>query len=116
MSGETPKGIDRRETERKYFRTTAHLLLTQTDTVPVRTIDISVTGLAIVAAANPRPNTFVMIRVAIPTKGGGSLTYRVQTRVVHSVLSRDHGGFKVGLQFVEPMPELVAAIEAYIKG
>lgn len=107
--------IERRDSERRAFRSTAYILLANREPIPVRTVDISPSGLGIVASANPPPQTFCVMRISIPRRSTGlAQTFNVQTRVVHSVLSREHDGFKIGLVFIEPSDVVVTAIRDFL--
>lgn len=81
---------------------------------PVRTVDISATGLGIVAAANPSVGTTFAIRFALPLKGKTPAVHEASARVVHSVFSSDEDGFKIGLLFTQLTPSCAAAIVQYI--
>lgn len=99
-----PPGAERRVAERRNLRVAATILLAETQTFAVRTLDISSGGLAIVAAANPRPGVQFLIRFPLAQKNGPHALFEARVRVVHSVFSSAEGGFKLGLSFVELPP------------
>lgn len=96
----TPSGRERRQHARVVLRSTAYLLLSGHSPIEVRTFDIGIGGIGIVAPANPPANLSCTIRVTIPVKPQGSTSFEVQAKVVNSVLSGSEDGFRVGLQFI----------------
>jgi len=80
----------------------------------VRTTDISVEGLGIVASANPRNGTSFKIQVALPTRPKGTMTFEASVRVVDSILAADQDGFRIGLMFISIAPEIEAAIREFV--
>jgi c-di-GMP-binding flagellar brake protein YcgR len=110
----TPEGPERRKSERRGLRTTATILLGQTHSFEVRTVDISATGMGIVASANPKPGTVLDIRFSIPFPPNGQLPFESKARVVHSVFSSNESGFKIGLTFIDLPPNSAAAALRYV--
>ncbi len=86
--------------QRRPLRAVATIMLPGNQEIEVHTLDLSRGGMAIVANANPRQGTEFGIRVTLPLRQRGSGTLEARVRVVHSILARDEGGFKVGLQFI----------------
>ncbi len=78
----------------------------------VRTLEISATGMAIVASANPKPGSVLRVSFAIPAPGGAQVLFDSKACVVQSVFSNTESGFRVGLSFVElPVGSATAAME-----
>ncbi len=105
---------DRRKVQRKPLRVKADVILAAGQSYEVRTIDISAEGVGIVASANPRLGTPFDLRFSIPLKPTGSAAVAARAKVIHSVLSRDEAGFKIGLKFVSPDAQLTAAIRQFL--
>jgi hypothetical protein len=80
----------------------------------VRTTDISVEGLGIVAAANPRNGTTFRIQVTLPMRPTGTTTFETTAKVVQSILAGEEDGFRIGLKFSGLTPEIEAAIRKYM--
>jgi c-di-GMP-binding flagellar brake protein YcgR len=104
-------GSDQRKHERRLYRTTARILFSATQVVEVRTTDVSMGGMGIVASANPKNGTTFNIHVLLPVKPEGVMPLEARVEVVHSVLASDEGGFKIGLEF----KQLSAAAETALK-
>lgn len=107
-------GAERRQSKRRLLRTDALILFDQAHTLKVRTLDISVEGLAIVVTGNPSSGITFRIRFPIPTKTGGHTTIETQARVVHSIYSSAEDGFAVGLHFVGLPSDSTKAIREYV--
>lgn len=106
---------ERRTAERKGLRTRATILLGQTQAFEVRTLDLAAGGMGIVAQANPRPGTLMMIRFQLPIKPVGYTPVEARAKVVHSVYSASEQGFKIGLAFIELRPDVAAAVQRYVQ-
>lgn len=105
------KGSDQRKHDRRVYRTTARILFGPNQVVEVRTTDISMGGMGIVASANPKIGTTFTIHVLVPVKPEGVMPVEARVEVVHSVLASDEGAFKIGLEF----KSLSAAAETALK-
>lgn len=105
---------ERRVTERKGLRTRATIILGQTQAFEVRTLDMSLGGMGIVAQANPRPGTLMAIRFMLPLKPSGYVPFEAKAKVAHSVYSASEQGFKIGLSFIDLAPDAAAAAQRYV--
>lgn len=105
---------DRRQNERKPLRTTSYLRLPGARPVAVRSVDIGIGGISVIAAANPPAKTSCVIRVGLPAGALGIKLVEVQASVLHSVFSGREDGFKVGLNFVSLSAEARQAISSYL--
>ena len=105
---------NKRQHERRILRATAVLLLPGQPALEVRTSDISLGGLGIVAGANPPPNLICRLSVPLPLTYGGARRIEVVAKVAHSVFSSRDGGFKVGLVFQNPSADALSAITDYL--
>ena len=105
---------ERRTTERKTLRTRATIILGQTQAFEVRTLDMSLGGMGIVAQANPRPGTLMAIRFMLPLKPSGYFTFEAKAKVAHSVYSASEQGFKISLSFIDLAPEAAAAAQRFV--
>lgn len=104
---------ERRSFLRKSLRTIATVHVAG-QTVRVRTLDVSVSGMAIVAAVNPPPGMSFDIEFELLVGGRGA-TVRAKAQVMHSVLSSADSGFRIGLNFLSIEPASVTAIEQYLR-
>lgn len=110
-----PSSGEQRQHRRRVLQTTARLTLPGRPPFEVRTTNVSLGGLGIVAAANPPANLVMRVQLALPSTGANQLqVVEFNGRVVHSVLSRRYGGFSIGLAFVDPSPSVLRAVSAYI--
>ena len=108
------RGAERRVDERRTFRTHATVLAGGQE-FQVRTLDLSRSGMSIVAAINPQPNLRFKLRVRFDRQPQGSVTVETEVQVMHSVFSRQESGFRIGLRFLNISTELATAIANFIK-
>jgi hypothetical protein len=113
MSG-NPFDAERRSSDRRPLRVRAEVLLPGDQRFEVRTTDISINGVGIVASANPQKGAVFDVQFSIPLKPTGSLALSARAQVIHSILSRDEGGFKIGLQFLSSDAQREAAIKSLL--
>lgn len=109
----SPQGKERRVDERRTYRTAATIIAGGRE-FQVRTLDLSRSGLCIVAAINPQPNLRFRLRLRIDRQPQGPVTLEAEVQVVHSVLASHESGFRVGLRFVSPSAQLTKAIEHFL--
>ncbi|WP_374661534.1 PilZ domain-containing protein [Inhella sp.] len=108
---------EQRAHERRPLRTQVELLLPDRPAMAMRTTDISVTGIGLVASANPPLGLRVGLRIPLPNPGTAlapSTVFEVQALVRHSVYSVRENGFRIGMVFVQPTDKLIVAIGNYI--
>jgi hypothetical protein len=116
MTNALPNPEEQRRHSRRALQTKAQLILPGHRPFEIRTTDISMGGLGLVAMANPPLNLVVRVQFSLPMPGAKLLPMDVMGRVVHSVLSRRHGGFSIGLALNAPSYETLKAISAYMNG
>jgi c-di-GMP-binding flagellar brake protein YcgR len=110
-----PKNAEeRRKQARRALKGSARIMLSTGQIFVVRTTDISVEGVGVVAAANPKNGTTFKIQVTLPTRPTGTTTFEASAKVVHSILAGEQDGFKIGLMFGGLTPEIEAAIRKYV--
>jgi c-di-GMP-binding flagellar brake protein YcgR len=95
-------GAERREHERKPFRTEAHLLPPGQPPFSVRLIDISEGGMRISCSVNPPLMSVSVIRMLVPSadRSGASLI-EARVQFLNSIYARSEDGFRVGLKFLD---------------
>jgi c-di-GMP-binding flagellar brake protein YcgR len=108
-------GAERRAHDRRTFRSTAHVLLPGGKTVDVRTFDISVGGLGIIASANPPIGVVIALRVHVPQRSKGVTSIDVHGKVACCVHGAAEGGFRIGLAFSQLPPPAREAIESFCR-
>jgi c-di-GMP-binding flagellar brake protein YcgR len=106
--------MDQRAHERKPLRIQVELAMAGRPAVALRTTDISVGGIGLVAAANPPAGLVAELRLPLPQRGGGLQVFSVKVRVQHSVFSARENGFRIGMAFVQPSDALVVAVGEYL--
>jgi hypothetical protein len=116
MTNALPNPEEQRRHSRRALQTTALLILPGQRPFEIRTTDISLGGLGLVAMANPPLNLVARVQLSLPMPGSKRVPIDVMGRVVHSVLSRRHGGFSIGLALIAPSYETLKAISAYMNG
>ena len=105
---------ERRQDPRKTLRTLATVRVGR-QAFQVRTLDISASGVAIVAAVNPPAGMQLELEFLVPGRKG-VVPVRVRGQVMHSVLCGAENGFRVGVAFRELDAAGRRAIEAYLRG
>jgi hypothetical protein len=113
-SVESPSG---RAHRRRLLNVPAEVVLSSSQSFAVRLVDISEGGAGIVSPAAAPSGLRFSLRFQLPQRVGFSAaSFELPSRVVHSILSRDSAGFKIGVQFVEPQPNDVDALRTYVAG
>jgi len=104
----------RRKTPRKVLNVPAIVRLAGRPPLEVRTLDVGLDGLCVTAPLNVESNLKCSVEFALPLNNRGPVALAMQARVVYSVLS--HDSFKVGLHFMIPTPDALAALGRYLHG
>lgn len=113
MTNTTPT-TDRRAHERRVLHGTAELRLPNSPAFPVHIIDVSLSGIRVVAPINPREGTVFLLRMRLPTRPAGSLPVETRVQVAFSILTGSEDGFTLGLSFLELPPAAKQAIRDYL--
>ena len=108
-------GADRREAVRRHLRSPALVLLPGQPGRVGRTIDVSETGLCVLMPEGLPGGTECMVGFEVPDKTGARKRVQSRARVVHSVLSTQGDGFKIGMQFVQVPDETQRVLESFIR-
>lgn len=106
---------ERRQHERRVLRTPAKLQFGNQPAMDARTLDVSVSGLGLVAPVNPPQGTPCSVKFAVPTQADRFVTLSAQAVVTYSVYVRNEDGFKLGLMFSDLPFEAGAVILRYVK-
>lgn len=107
--------IQRRQQGRKLLRGVGYLVLSPHVALGVRLLDVSVDGLGVVAAANLAGGTTGTLRFSVPDGHAGRQSFEIGVVVLHSILSGEDDGFRVGMRFEPGLPAAVrSAVEGYI--
>lgn len=108
---------EQRAHERRPLRTQVELLLPGQPPLLMRTTDISISGIGLVASANPPRGLQVGLRLRMPFVPSATVAptvFEVQAVVRHSVYSGRESAFRIGLMFIKPSDKLLVAIGNYI--
>ncbi|RZL35561.1 MAG: PilZ domain-containing protein [Rubrivivax sp.] len=107
-------GAERRVEERLPYRSSA-TVIAGGQQFQIRTLDLSRSGVCVVASINPPSGLRFRIRMRIDKQpGGGAVTVETEVAVVHSVLASQLSGFRIGLRFMNPNIELTRAVEHFL--
>ncbi len=80
----------------------------------VRTLDISLGGMGVVAPVNLRSGITLTVQFTLPARSKGMTPVQARVQVTHSILGRDEGGFKIGLRFLGVDNNTTAAIREFL--
>ena len=108
-------GADRREAVRRPLRANAMVLLPGQPGRLGRTIDVSETGVCVSLKDFLPQGTECLVGFELPDKHGNRRRVQSKAKVVHSVLSGQSEGFKVGMRLVTPTDELVLALQSFVR-
>ena len=106
---------ERRQHERRVLRGMSQLQFGKHPAMETRTMDVSISGLGIIAPVNPPSRTQCTIRFVVPIDADRNVTITASAIVTHSVYTRADDGFKVGLMFVNMPAESTAVLGRFIK-
>ncbi|NML15796.1 PilZ domain-containing protein [Azohydromonas caseinilytica] len=107
-------GLDRRQVDRKAFRSLGLLRLPSRQVLEVRTVDISVGGMGVVAPWNLQRDLCCDIRLRAPVMSAGMDFLVLRCRVAHSILSGKADGFMIGLEFLDPPAAVLDVVRQYV--
>jgi len=108
-------GINRRENDRKMLHTRAILAIPGKPILEVRTLDISIGGIGIVASVNLVARIPCKLAFSLPLRHGKKINVEAEGYVTHSLFSNSHDGFKIGIRFKDVSPELEKEIARYLR-
>lgn len=106
--------LEQRRADRKLFRTLAQLTLPNGTQLAVRTYDVGLDGISVVAPVNLKLKSGCEIVFRVPLAGRSSDAIHAGASVVHSILSRRQDGFMIGLDFRGIQERELALIRAYV--
>ena len=106
-------GAERRQSIRRPLRGFAEVTFAGQSASKARMVDISVTGMGIVAAFNPASKTPCLVRCTLHTKPRQT-QFDLKAVVAYSVFSSREGNFRVGLLFANLSAEDAASIQGFV--
>lgn len=106
------QGVESRVHRRHHLRTRGHLLFNGHQPIPIRTLDVGVGGLCVVSEFTLPIKIQGAIQLNMPMGNGKFEQQNVGIQVIHSIFCNKEDGFKVGLMFVKPSPNLLKVIQA----
>lgn len=106
---------ERRRHERRVLRGPSQLQFGSQPAMNTRTMDVSVSGLGLVAPVNPPAHTTCTVKFVVPIETNRNVTITAAATVTHSIYSRAEDGFKVGLMFTGMSAETTAVLQRYVK-
>ncbi len=105
---------ERRQFERCKYRADARLLIAGMQVIQIRTQDLSVGGMAVIALHNPEPGTLASVQFPLKFAGRKPVHIDAMITVMHSVYSGDHAAFKLGLRFNGLSPNVSELIARFV--
>jgi PilZ domain len=114
MSDPDPFFNERRHQHRRPFQSSTLLRLPSQQLVQVRTLDIGLGGVGLVAAQHFLSAAGCELRLLLPVNFKAPTMLVVQAAINSSVYRAIDGGFKIGLHFNGLTPEQTVLIEQFI--
>ena len=111
-----PGGQELRQHARRVLRTTAQLVVAGSPPFPVRTLDISAGGMAIIATVQPPRGLHCTVLLSLPQTGREPVAMALPVTVAHSIFSSGEEGVKVGLSFNALPPDAAALVQRFVDG
>lgn len=106
---------ERRDEARKSMRVRVSLSAPGRPMLEARGLEIGLSGMSLVAEANPAINALFTLGFTLLFADRSTLVVQISGSVAYCVFSSAHRGFKVGLNFKGAPPQVVAALERYMK-
>jgi len=106
---------ERRQHERRVLRGPSQLQFGSQPFMNTRTMDVSISGLGLVAPVNPPARTTCTVKFVVPIDVDRNVTITASAIVTHSIFTRAEDGFKVGLMFTGMSAETIAVLQRYVK-
>jgi len=106
---------ERRQHERRVLRGPSQIQFGNQPFMNTRTMDVSISGLGIVAPVNPPARTTCTVKFMVPITSDRHVTITASAVVTHSIFTRAEDGFKVGLMFTGMAAETTAVLQRYVK-
>ena len=113
QSTSAPPG--RRRHSRRVLSGGASLQFGEAPARPVRSRDISRSGIALLSATDLKRGTLATVSVQLPSPAARPVLVVVRARVARSVYSPQDSGFTLGLEFLPLAPEGLATILRYVE-
>ena len=88
-------------------------LIIERQIVSGRTLDVSISGLAVVADINPPLGLSCVVEFSLPGQNGLLQMLELQATVLNTVLTRD--GFRIGLKFDAPSARTRQLLQNYVE-
>lgn len=109
-------GQEFRQHARRSLRTTAQLIVAGSPAFPVRTVDISAGGMAILTTVQPPRGLNCTVLLSLPQTGREPVAIELPVTVAHSIFSSGEEGVKVGLSFNALPPDAAALVQRFVDG
>ena len=106
--------LEQRRADRKMLRTLAQLTLPNGVQLAVRTYDVGLDGICVVAPVNLKLKSGCEVVFRVPIAGRSSDAIHASASVAHTILSRRQDGFMLGLDFRGIQERDLALIRAYV--
>ena len=110
MASEEVRPDERRQHPRRSLRGASRLQVAKHPVVETRTVDVSASGLGIIAPINPPTGMACNIRFLLPIHPERNVTISTTALVTHSVFTQAESGFKVGLMFTDLSPQTLGLL------
>jgi c-di-GMP-binding flagellar brake protein YcgR len=108
-------GIENRSQARRSLRTRGTLLFTGNQPIPIRTLDVSLGGLCLVADIAIPAKIMGQLEINLPLGNGNFEKMQVSIQVVYSIFCNKEDGFRLGVLFVKPPRNLIVVIQKMFK-
>ncbi len=104
-------GVQNRVHARHPLRTRGTLFFTGNQPIQIRTLDVSLGGVCLVSDIAIPAKIIGQLDINFPIGKGQFEMMQVNIQIMHSIFCNKEDGFKVGILFVKPPSNLMAAVQ-----
>lgn len=102
--------LENRAHRRYPLRARGHLYFTGNRPLPIKALDVSVSGICVVSEITVPINIRGELEFNMPIGGGQYQMMRVNVQIMRCIFSSSDDGFRLGILFLKPPADLVKLI------
>lgn len=105
---------ERRQHERRPLRVHAAIAFSATQIFEVKTYDIGLGGVGVIADVELKPGAELFVRIPLPAMPD-IVIIETRAKVAYSILGNDMEGFRIGLRFLNLDANASSALRQFLK-